>query len=55
MARARRSQFALSSGATATIWPSSYHAVADVVLLERGIGVAAQLRRGLVDLAGVAS
>ena len=53
MARARRSQVALSSGAWAMIWPSSTHAVADVVLLEGGVGLAPQLRQRLGDRAGV--
>ena len=53
MARASRSQFALSSGATATIWPSSTMPLREVVLLQRGVGLAAQLRQRLADLAGV--
>ena len=53
MARARRSQFALSSGACGDDLAEQHHAVADVVLLERGVGLAAQLRQRLGDLPGV--
>ena len=52
--RASRSQLAASVGAAVTSWPSTSHAGAEVVLLEGGVGVAAQRRRRLGHRPGVA-
>ena len=53
MARASRSQVALSSGVWRDDLAEQHHAAAEVVFLEGGVGLAAQLRERLGGLAGV--